>query len=265
MSLSAINSPKAVTPPSAATPATQSGASGTGSTGAGSAAFDSVLNQLRNSTGTGATEGSTGGAGTTGKASEDATEDRFLKLLVAQMKNQDPLNPLDNAQVTTQLAQINTVKGIDKLNTSLQTLVEGSKQGSTSEAASMVGRRVLVEGDALDLPKDGVAKAGFELAAAATSVRVDVLDRSGAVVDNVELGPQPAGLQTFQWDGVSGTRTLDPGAYRMRVTAVDGGSKVEATALTAAPVQAVTIGASGATLQLGAFGSKTMDQVRGIL
>ncbi|RPH43391.1 MAG: flagellar hook assembly protein FlgD [Burkholderiales bacterium] len=257
MSLSAITSPKSTASPSAATPAAQSGG-----TGAGSAAFDSVLSQLRNATGT---ESTTGGTGTTGKASDDATEDRFLKLLVAQMKNQDPLNPLDNAQVTTQLAQINTVKGIDKLNTSLQTLVEGSKQGSTSEAASMVGRSVLVEGDALELPKDGVAKAGFELAAAATSVRVDVLDRSGAVVDNIELGPQAAGLQTFQWDGVSGTRTLEPGTYSLRVTAVDGGSKVDATALTAAPVQAVTIGASGATLQLGAFGSKTMDQVRAIL
>ena len=96
-------------------------------------------------------------------------------------------------------------------------------------------------------------------------MRVDVLDRSGAVVHNIDLGPQAAGLQTFQWDGVSSTRKLDPGTYRMRVSAVDRGSKVEATALTAAPVQAVTIGASGATLQLGAFGSKTMDQVRGIL
>jgi hypothetical protein len=126
MSLSAI-APKATVSPSAATPT----ASPTG-TGAGSAAFDSVLNQLRGSTGTAGVPGAgatTGGAGTTGRAGEDATEDRFLKLLVAQMKNQDPLNPLDNAQVTTQLAQINTVKGIDKLNTSLQTLVDGSKQG----------------------------------------------------------------------------------------------------------------------------------------
>lgn len=272
MSLSAITSNKAVASPSAATPAVQ-----TGSAGAGGAAFDAVLNQLRGSTGTAgstgtpgtgasaATNGSTGGAGTTGTASDDATEDRFLKLLVAQMKNQDPLNPLDNAQVTTQLAQINTVKGIDKLNTSLQTLVDGSKQGSTSEAASMVGRSVLVEGDTMALEKGGVAKAGFELAAAATAVRVDVLDRTGAVVDTLDLGPQAAGLQTFQWDGVSGTSTFDAGTYRLRVTAVDGASKVAVTTLAAAPVQAVTLGTAGATLQLGPFGAKTLDQVRGIL
>jgi flagellar basal-body rod modification protein FlgD len=262
MSLSAIAS-KATVSPSAATPTPSSAG-----TGAGSAAFDSVLNQLRGATGTAGasgTEGTTGGAGTTGRASEDATEDRFLKLLVAQMKNQDPLNPLDNAQVTTQLAQINTVKGIDKLNTSLQTLVDGSKQGSTSEAASMVGRSVLVEGNTMTLPKDGIAKAGFELAAAATSVRVDVLDKTGAVVDNIELGPMPAGLQTFQWDGSSGTRTLDPGLYTLRVTALDGASKVSATTLAAAPVQAVTLGTGGATLQLGAYGSTTMDKVRAIL
>jgi flagellar basal-body rod modification protein FlgD len=260
MSLSAI-APKTTVSPSAATPAAPS-------TGAGSAAFDSVLNQLRGSTGTAGatgTGGTTGGAGTTGQASEDATEDRFLKLLVAQMKNQDPLNPLDNAQVTTQLAQINTVKGIDKLNTSLQTLVDGTKQGSTSEAASMVGRSVLIEGDTMTLPKDGVAKAGFELAAAATSVRVAVLDKSGAEVDTIELGPMPAGLQTFQWDGSSGTRTFDPGLYTLRVTALDGASKVSATPLSAAPVQAVTLGTGGATLQLGASGSTTLDKVRAIL
>lgn len=262
MSLSAI-APKATVSPSAATPT----ASPTG-TGAGSAAFDSVLNQLRGSTGTAGVSGAgatTGGAGTTGRAGEDATEDRFLKLLVAQMKNQDPLNPLDNAQVTTQLAQINTVKGIDKLNTSLQTLVDGSKQGSTSEAASMVGRSVLVEGDTMTLSEEGVAKAGFELAAAATSVNVAVLDKTGSVVDTIALGPMPAGLQTFQWDGRSGTRTFDPGLYSLRVTALDGASKVSATTFSAAPVQAVTLGTGGATLQLGASGSTTLDKVRAIL
>ncbi|MFN7645171.1 MAG: flagellar hook assembly protein FlgD [Burkholderiales bacterium] len=262
MSLSAIAS-KATVSPSAATPT----ASATG-TGAGSAAFDSVLNQLRGSTGTAGASGSgatTGGAGTTGQASEDATEDRFLKLLVAQMKNQDPLNPLDNAQVTTQLAQINTVKGIDKLNTSLQTLVDSSKQGSTSEAASMVGRSVLVAGNTMTLPKDGVAKAGFELAAAATSVRVAVLDKAGAVVDNIALGPMPAGLHTFQWNGTSGARTFDPGLYTLRVSAVDGASKVSATTLAAAQVRAVTLGTGGATLQLDGSRSTSMDKVRAIL
>ena len=125
--------------------------------------------------------------------------------------------------------------------------------------------QVLVAGDTMTLPKDGVAKAGFELAAAATSVRVDVLDKTGAVVDNIELGPMPAGLQTFQWDGSSGTRTLDPGLYKLRVTALDGASKVSATTLAAAPVQAVTLGTGGATLQLGAAGSTTLDKVRAIL
>ena len=192
-------------------------------------------------------------------------KDVFMKLLVAQMKNQDPLNPLDNAQVTTQLAQINTVKGIDKMNTALSKLVDGGQAGSTTDAAAMVGRSVLVEGSTLELPADGVARAGYELSAAASSVRVDVLDRSGAVVDSIQSSNVAAGLQTFSWDGTAGGRTLDPGTYRIRVTATNGNDSVESTPLTAAPVQAVLRGTDGVSLQLGTFGTRPLDQVRAIL
>src|SRR5687767_3240367 len=75
-----------------------------------------------NATATKATTTSTSSPSNPGAVSASEQQDRFLKLLVTQMKNQDPLNPLDNAQVTTQLAQINTVTGIEKLNTTVQTL-----------------------------------------------------------------------------------------------------------------------------------------------
>jgi flagellar basal-body rod modification protein FlgD len=181
------------------------------------------------------------------------------------MKNQDPLNPLDNAQVTTQLAQINTVKGIDKLNGSLQKLVDRGESGSTTEAAAMVGRSVLVEGDSLELPEDGVAKGGFELAADATAVKLELLDARGAVVDTRALGAAAAGLNTFEWNGKAGGETLDPGRYTMRVTATHGTERVEATPLAAAPVQAVVRGTDGIVLQLGTSGSRPLDQVRAIL
>ena len=82
------------------------------------------------------------GASTSVKKDEAAdSADRFLKLLVTQLKNQDPLNPMDNAQVTTQMAQINTVEGINKLNTTLSTMAMGFNAGQTLQAAGMVGRR----------------------------------------------------------------------------------------------------------------------------
>src|SRR5690606_914625 len=104
--------------------------------------------------------GRTGGAGTTGTATgasselgrdNDNSEDKFLTLLVAQMRNQDPLNPLDNAQVTSQLAQINTVRGIEKLNASMGALVDRISSQGALDAAGLIGRQVLAEGDTLTI------------------------------------------------------------------------------------------------------------------
>ena len=94
-----------------------------------------------------------------------ASADRFLKLLVAQMQNQDPLNPMDNAQVTTQMAQINTVAGIEKLNTTVQSLNGQFVQMQALQGASLVGHDVTVPGNQFAWA-DGRAQAAFELSAA---------------------------------------------------------------------------------------------------
>src|SRR3989338_717076 len=95
-------------------------------------------------------------AGSTAKASSAAdTQDRFLKLLVTQMKNQDPLNPMDSAQVTSQMAQLSTVTGIDKLNATLQALSDSMIGNQSLQAASMIGHAVLVPGQATDLVNGG--------------------------------------------------------------------------------------------------------------
>ena len=78
------------------------------------------------------------------KAAATSSEDmnaRFLTLLTTQLKNQDPLNPLDNAEVTSQLAQISTVSGIEKLNATLQTLLDGMSVSQTTLTANLVGRQ----------------------------------------------------------------------------------------------------------------------------
>jgi flagellar basal-body rod modification protein FlgD len=246
----------------AASAGTQARASGAAS------AFQDLLASMRQQAGAdGARDASSAASGAGGSASASETEDRFLKLLVAQMKNQDPLNPLDNAQVTTQLAQINTVRGIERLNASMTALLERDTGApSTTEAAAMVGRRVLVEGNALELPKDGVARAGFELATDASSVRVDVLDTAGKVVDTVLMSNLSAGLHAFEWDGQAGDRTLEPGRYALRIEASGAEGPVTTTPFRAAPVVAVTRGADGApVLQLGTGGSRPLDAVRGVL
>jgi len=121
---------------------------------------------------------------------------------VAQLKNQDPLNPMDNAQITSQMAQISTVSGIDKLNSTLQSMAASFNVGQSLQATAMIGHGVFVPGNTLQL-ENGAAPFGVDLAQAADKVVLSVRDGSGLVVHKVDLGPQPAGVIGFEWDGVT--------------------------------------------------------------
>ena len=177
--------------------------------------------------------------------------DRFLKLLVAQMQNQDPLNPMDNAQVTSQMAQINTVTGIEKLNTTVQGLNSQFVQMQALQGASLVGRDVIVPGNLMDIA-DGVGQGGFELTSAADAVKVEILSASGQVVETMQLGAQSAGMHSFDW--VAGTATNDSG-LRFRVTSTLGGTTTSATTLMRDTVDAVSTTGTGFNLELARAGS----------
>lgn len=177
--------------------------------------------------------------------------DRFLKLLVAQMQNQDPLNPMDNAQVTSQMAQINTVTGIEKLNTTVQGLNSQFVQMQALQGASLVGRDVIVPGNLIDIA-DGVGQGGFELTSAADAVKVEILSASGQVVETLQLGAQSAGMHSFDWK--AGTATNDSG-LRFRVTSTLGGVSSTATALMRDTVDAVSTSGTGFSLELARAGS----------
>jgi flagellar basal-body rod modification protein FlgD len=181
------------------------------------------------------------------------------------MNNQDPLSPMDNAQVTSQLAQINTVKGIDKLNATMQKMLDRSQSGGTTDAASMVGRQVLVDGDKLEVKAGVPVKAGFDLPAQAGAVRIEVLDAKGAVVDSSLRSHVPPGLNLLEWNGASGGKALAAGQYTLRVTATQGKTSIPAVPLTAATVGAVVPGANGQSLHLGALGARALSDVRGYL
>jgi flagellar basal-body rod modification protein FlgD len=127
--------------------------------------------------------------------------DRFLKLLVAQMSNQDPLNPMDSAQVTSQMAQISTVQGVQTLNKTVSGLDNQFTQLQTMQGAALVGHDVATDGNALRVDADTHKGAGgFEIDSPATSVSVDILGPSGATVGTVKLGPQGAGSHAFDFD-----------------------------------------------------------------
>jgi flagellar basal-body rod modification protein FlgD len=191
-------------------------------------------------------------------------QDRFLKLLVTQMKNQDPMNPMDNAQVTTQMAQISTVTGIGQLNDTISGFL-GKLTGMESlQGASLAGHRVLVSGNAIELA-GGAAGGGFELGSAADSVTVSVLDASGRKIFQNSLGAQPAGVHTFAWNGLTttGDKAAD-GHYTFKIDATTAGAALPATTLAFGNVGGVTPASSGLQLDLGTLGVRAYSDVKQI-
>jgi flagellar basal-body rod modification protein FlgD len=193
------------------------------------------------------------------KNKQVATEDRFLTLLVAQMQNQDPLNPMDNAQVTSQIAQINTVTGLDKLNTAVAGLSTQFVQMQALQGASLVNRSVVVEGNRLVEGSASNKLAGsLELAGAAERVQVQILDSAGTVLDTLQLGAQTAGRHSFEWTQPSGTAA----GQTFRLTASSGSTQVTATPLTSDTVTAVSTSGQSLQLQLASSGLVSYSAVK---
>jgi flagellar basal-body rod modification protein FlgD len=198
-------------------------------------------------------------------ASAAEQQDRFMKLLVAQMKNQDPLNPMDNAQMTSQIAQINTVGGLEKLNRTVEGLLSAFGGLQLQSAAQLPGRNVLVEGGAITL-SGGAAAGGVELGTHADAVTVEILGADGQPVHTLELGPRDAGVHGFRWDGLMANgEAAAEGSYRLRITASAQGQPVPTASLVAARVNAVSPGDAGVMLDLGSAGVRAWAEVKSFL
>ncbi|MBC7482170.1 MAG: flagellar hook assembly protein FlgD [Rhizobacter sp.] len=201
-----------------------------------------------------------GAAASITSANEAGSQGRFLELLVTQLKNQDPLSPMDNAQLTSQIAQINTVSGIATLNTSVQTLSSQFLQMQSLQGASLVGKDVIVVGNKLDIAA-GVGQGGFEIATAADAVKVEVMSPAGRVVDTLNLGAQNSGMHSFDW--ASGTYDANSG-LTFRVTASSGTTALSSTALMRDKVEAVSTSGNDLMLELHSAGTVAYSTVKAI-
>ena len=198
----------------------------------------------------------TDATGTKANAGTDpaAAQDRFLKLLVAQLNNQDPMNPLDNAQMTSQIAQINTVTGIQQLNQTMQSMAEQFNSLQVMQGTALIGRNVMTDGSSLAVA-DKAGKGGFEIPSAATNVKIEVTTAGGQVVDTIDLGAKVAGRHAFDWDASKYTGPTD--ALQFRVTAVNGSTKLDSTPLSLSKVTAA--GAEDGQLVLSLSNGKTIN------
>lgn len=198
----------------------------------------------------------------TSSSTSDTLQSSFLTMLTTQLQNQDPLNPMDNAQLTSQLAQINMVSGISQLNTTLNSLISDSTTSQALQAAALTGHSVLVAGSSLTLGSSG-ALGGYELASAADTVTIQVKNSSGSVVRTITETGQTAGVHDFVWDGNNDSGTAQStGSYTFSVSASNSGSSVTSTALTLGTVDGVLQSTSGITLDLGSLGQYTMSNIK---
>lgn len=194
------------------------------------------------------------------------SEQRFLKLLVTQLNNQDPLNPLDNAQLTSQLAQMSTVSGIEKLNSAFAAMLSQSGASQVLQSASLIGRSVLVPGAELALTKGAPMPFALDMAQPADSVKVTLTNAAGDIVRNFDLGALAQGVKTLSWDGLdSAGASLADGAYTIQVVAVTGDAAVTANTLTYASVASVSQAATGVALELTSGRKAALADVRQIL
>ncbi|AYQ86630.1 MULTISPECIES: flagellar hook assembly protein FlgD [Burkholderia] len=171
----------------------------------------------------------------------------FLTLLVTQLQNQDPTSPVDSSQMTSQLAQINTVSGIAQLNSSLSSLSSQITAGQQTQAAMLVGSNVLAPGNTLSLSGGATTAFGVQLSTAASNLTITVTNSAGQVVNTINEGAQQAGTVPFTWTPTDSTGAkLPDGNYTIKATYTDSsGNTASATTMTVAQVQGVIRQADG--------------------
>ncbi|WP_434634691.1 flagellar hook assembly protein FlgD [Chromobacterium sp. CV08] len=210
-----------------------------------------------------AVNGSSSG-NTASAASAQTLQNNFLRLLTAQLNAQDPLNPMDNSQMTSQMAQISQVSGLQTLNQTMQQLVTAQNSTQSLMASSMIGKNVMVAGNSLPSPASGqTTQGGVVLNGPAASVQISVLDKNNNVVDSVSLPNPGAGLNTFNWDGTDGKGNALPSGnytFQVKVIQASAGGSTTATAYNTQQVKAVSW-ASGVPMLVLPNGSVPLSSV----
>ena len=190
----------------------------------------------------------------------------FLKLMTAQMQNQDPFNPVDNTQMVAQMAQFSQLSGITNMSTTLKAISDKLGATSTSDAMSYVGKTVLTAGSTAYPRTTGGIAGAVELDANASDVKVTIQDANGQTLKTLSLGHQTKGTATFDWDGTTDSGTAaGAGPFTVSATASDTGKAVASRTLVWAPVTSVSMPSSGSpVLNVGGLGTVDISAVRQI-
>lgn len=191
----------------------------------------------------------------------------FLRLMVAQIQNQDPMQPQVNGEFLSQLAQFSTNDGVAKMQESMQQMANSLQSNQALQASALVGRKVLINSDSLKLEKEGDVKTAIEIPPGANNLNAFIYGESGELIKTIPLGAQEPGFFQFAWDGVGqdGKRVAE-GKYKIAVHATYMGREIAFNTMTSANVDSVSLGQNGDGLKLNVagVGPVSLDQVRQI-
>jgi flagellar basal-body rod modification protein FlgD len=195
----------------------------------------------------------------------DQQQDRFLKLLVKQLQSQDPMNPMDNAATTSQMAQISSVTGIEKLNTTMQSMMASFTSSQSFQAASLIGKEVLTVGNQMKFDGTKPIDARIDLPAGVGNIKVTIADKNGAIIDNITLPQQAAGAASVVWDGkMNNGGKAAAGDYFISASAVQDGKEIALNALTWQTASSVELAKTGVNVMLANQKSVAFSDVKQI-
>jgi flagellar basal-body rod modification protein FlgD len=200
------------------------------------------------------------------KKSGELGQDQFLELMLAQMKNQDPLDPMDNQQFVSQLAQFSTARGVSDMNKSMSDLSSSLQSNQALQASSLVGRTVSVPSEYGELPADGKLEGEAVLPSSTTDLAIGIYDNAGQLVRRIDMGSQASGDIAFSWDGKADDGTqLAPGTYQIKAEAIIDGKASALDTNVYADVQSVNMGGGkGVELNLAGVGKTDFANVKQI-
>lgn len=196
-------------------------------------------------------------------ANKELGKNEFLNLLVAQLNNQNPLEPQGNGEFIAQLAQFSQVEGIEKLNTSMGSLLSGYQSSQALQASSLVGSKVIIPTDKAVVDTSESFKASLVLPTSSSNVYVNVYNNAGTAVSRINMGEQAAGNVSFIWDGKDASgNLLPPGTYKFEAQATYEGETEALNTMLPANVDSVVLGGSELMLNLAGLGSVPLSQVQ---
>lgn len=154
--------------------------------------------------------------------SSDSYQDLFLTLLTTELQYQDPLDPVDDTQMVSQLAEMSSLEQITSLNDNMSSMLTLLQNQEIIQSSSYLGKEVTADGSDVTKDGDSTSVVTYTLTDAAASLYAHILDEDGTILASVNLGAQESGTHTFQWDGLdSSGNSVDDGTYSIAFTATD--------------------------------------------